>query len=241
MRHTRPSTPNEIGNAPLTAWLVVCAASRTRSTASTVRPDSALLAWHVPIALGAWQVPAGRVLSGSDSWNGKALVVPLSKSIERSVGEVEIAERLRIAYPDASAYWTAGSGNPPEIWRPWALRATLRDSWFRDFERDVRQGVAAIEANDRGTPDVLWWRTGRSDLHAVEYKGPSPSNPGRMDGFSEWQEAWLASAIARGLLDQDRYAVAYWQPSATDRARLTDQAASSRLGRERKRAGITPT
>src|SRR5687768_761205 len=83
-----------------------------------VRPGSTLHAWHVAIALQAWQVPTGRVLSGSDNWNGKALVVPLSKSIERSVGEVEVVERILAAYPDASAYWTAGSGNPPEIWRP---------------------------------------------------------------------------------------------------------------------------
>lgn len=219
------------------AWLVALQPVQDPKL-QPVRPGSSLRAWHVPIGLEAWQVTNGRVLLGPDNWNGKALVVPLSKSIERSVGEVEVVERLRAAYPDASAYWTAGSGNPPEIWRPWALRGALRQSWFLTFERDIRRGVALLEGNDRGTPDVLWWGTGSADVHAVEYKGPSPSKPGRLDEFSEWQEAWLQSALARGLLDQDRYAVAFWQPSRADCARLTEQAASSRLGRQLKRAGV---
>jgi hypothetical protein len=114
----------------------------------------------------------------------------------------------------------------------------VRQSWFLTFERDIRRGVTLLEGNDRGTPDVLWWRTGPADVHAIEYKGPSPSKTGRLDELSEWQEAWLQSALARGLLDRDRCAVAYWQPWSADSGRLREQAASSRLGRELKRAGV---
>lgn len=202
----------------------------------SVRPGSDLVSWHVQILLDAWETPAGCILEGSDNWNGKALVKPGNPSIDRSVGEVEIAERIRIAFPVATVYWTAGKGNPPRLWRPWALRSDLRGPWFTSLESKVRHEVELIAHNDKGTPDVLWWEQGGSTMRAVEYKGPSPSDPRKMDTFSVWQEAWLRSAFTRGLLDQDRFAIAYWLPSASDQRRLIEQAAASRAGRDRKRS-----
>ena len=205
----------------------------------SVRPGSDLSSWHVEIQLDAWELPVGRILRGSDNWNGKALVKATHHSIDRSVGEVEIVERIRLAFPNATVYWTAGKGNPPEIWRPWALRSDLRGSWFTSLENKVRREVELISGNEKGTPDVLWWESGSADIHAVEYKGPSPSNPRKMDVFSEWQEAWLRSALLRGLLDRNRFAIAYWSPSANDQTILAEQAAASRAGRDRKRCELS--
>ena len=74
-------------------------------------------AWHVQVDLTPWRVPSGTSLTGSQTWNGKALVVSSSRRLDASVGEVEMAERLRSSLPGRSSYWTAGGGNPPEQWR----------------------------------------------------------------------------------------------------------------------------
>lgn len=199
-----------------------------------IRPGSNLSVWQADIALEAWQPPPGCILSGSDTWNGKALLRPLHSGLERSVGEVEVVERLRLAFPEDLVYWTAGSGNPPEIWRPWALRAPLRGPWFTSMEADIRRGVSILEGNRRGTPDVLGRRGHSGRLYAVEYKGPSPSNPRKMDEVSEHQEAWVRRAFFTGVLDENRFAVVSWSPSPADVARLREQAAASRLGREQQ-------
>src|SRR4051812_5337722 len=96
------------------AWLAALQPVRDPKL-QPVRPGSSFHAWHISISLEAWQVPTGRVLSGSDDLNGKLLSY-------RSRRQLSEASELPTAFPDASAYWTAGSGNPSEIWRPWALR-----------------------------------------------------------------------------------------------------------------------
>lgn len=197
-----------------------------------IRPGSTAVVWHSTIQLQAWKVPPGRLLRGSDNWNGKALVHPRRAKIERSVGEVELTDALRATFPDRHVFWTATSGNPPELWRPWALTRDLRIGWFSTFDEEVRRGIPDLEGTVRGLPDVLLWKTGRADVRCVEYKGPSPTNPRRHDTISDRQVAWTESAISRGLLDRDRYLVVTWTPSDEDVVLLKEQAASSKVARE---------
>lgn len=188
-------------------------------------------AWHVDVAFTAWALPDGRILEGKETWNGKALVHPANSSLERSVGEVELAERLRRGLGRPTSYWTAGRGNPPEIWRPWAFRKELRELWFSDVDRQIRCEDPALAANAKGLPDVVSWQAGASDMLCVEYKGPSPTNPRVVDAIRKEQERWLYNAVRLGFLDSDRYAVVVWKPSDQDIARLLAQATSSRSGK----------
>jgi hypothetical protein len=185
---------------------------------------SVISVWHVAVAFDVWPVPPGRTLAGSDSWNGKALVVPAYASIERSVGEVELAERLRRLTRAPKAYWTAGKGGGPPIWHPWILKPKLREPWFRDLDDKIRRlgGNDLILNNAKGLPDVVCWGSGASDICFVEYKGPAPGNPTRMDAVNPQQEAWARGAIAAGI-DPSRFAVACWTPSPTQRHALRAQ------------------
>lgn len=191
-------------------------------------PDT--LVWHINVTFDAWPVPAGLRLTGADTWNGKALIIPSDSRIPRSVGEVELTERLRRAFPRATVYWTAGG--PPALWRDWALPKKLREPWLLALDRQIRQRDPLIASNDRGWPDVLWWLNGASDLRAVEYKGPSPTAPNKLDQVKVVQEAWYRSALAQRILDEQRYVVAQWVPSPEAVRRLREQAAASRAGRE---------
>jgi hypothetical protein len=173
------------------------------------------LVWHVDIELQAWLVPPGRLLSGSDTWNGKALVVPSNRSIERSVGEVEVAERLRVGLAGCHCFWTAGRGNPPKDWRPWALthEPRAKHGWLLTLDRQLRAADPVLDANAKGWPDVVFWQTGLDDLHCIEYKGPRPSAPTTMDTVSQEQDAWCRAAFRLGKMTSERYAVARWVPS----------------------------
>ncbi len=198
------------------------------------RAGSALHTWHVQIALRAWPVPAGQALSGSDNWNGKALVVGESSGLDRSVGEVEIAARLRGG--GASAGWT---GKPRAPWNHWALDPATRAGWVAEVDRAIRQENGLLAGNSRGRPDVLRWISGRDDFCCVEYKGPSPTDPTRPDTVKDEQEAWLETACRSGLLTAERIAVVTWRPTCADAATLRGQAAASRLGRS-QRGGTFP-
>src|SRR4051812_47864383 len=97
-------------------------------------------AWHVRVEFEPWKVPAGAVLTGSQTWNGKPLIVPSNPSLDAGVGEVELAERLRISFPTRLTYWTAGSGNPPRQWRDWALTPAVRERehWLLELDDRIR-------------------------------------------------------------------------------------------------------
>ncbi len=185
-------------------------------------------AWHVEIGLEAWPVPPGRRLTGRDSWNGKALVVPIDGTNERSVGEVELVERLRRAHPATRAYWTAGRGHAPEIWRPWVLRPNLRENWLLKLDSEVRRGEADIETNTKGLPDVLWWSFGETDLRCVEYKGPSPSNPDRIDSISKEQDAGYRFGTAASQARPDSLRCRPLGSHPGGKSLLQDQANASR-------------
>lgn len=192
---------------------------------------SSQLAWHVDTELRAWAVPIGRLLTGSQTWNGKALVISSDSNLECSVGEVEVAERLRTAFPDFKTYWTAGRGNPPAQWRDWALTPKRRqhEEWLLNVDRSIREGEPHLASNDRGWPDVLSWRTGKGDLLCVEYKGPRPSSPTVLDEISLEQDAWFRAGLQQGLLELNRYAVVRWVPSSKAKSFLLQQAQARAL------------
>lgn len=196
-----------------------------------MRLGSKLLVWHTQVQLKAWPLPAGRTLEGKETWNGKALVTSSDASIERSVGEVELVMRFKRAFPDRQCYWTAGAGNPPELWQAWAFRKPLRPSWFIEMDAEIRAGDDLLDGNRKGLPDIVAWTVGSGDLLCVEYKGPSPTHPLTMDTVSVEQERWLANALKRGFLGPDRYAVLAWNPADDDMVKLRAQAVSSRRGR----------
>ena len=194
----------------------------------TLRPllgSSPELAWHVGVDFVPWRVPAGLALTGSQTWNGKSLIAPSNPSLDASVGEVEVAERLRNAFPTRFAYWTAGSGHPPRQWRDWALTPAVREQepWLVELDRKIRDADDALRDNHRGWPDVLSWESGAHDLFCVEYKGPFPSNPDVLDTVSFEQHAWFLAAVRQRLLDPDRYAVVTWVPSAAAKVILREQ------------------
>jgi len=194
-------------------------------------PGSPLNVWHVKVQFQAWEAPPGAVLRGTANWNGKALVVGIDSGLDVSVGEVEIAARLRIT--GAHAAWT---GKPRKPWSDWSLNADARNTWVNSVDAMVRQGVPLLESNARGLPDVLHWRSGAADFCCVEYKGPSPSKPSRPDTVKAEQMAWVTSAVERRVLTQDRIAVVSWQPNAGSTAALIRQAAASKRGREARLA-----
>lgn len=115
-----------------------------RQWLAPLKAGTHLEVWHAEIELEAWRLPAGCALSGSDNWNGEALVLPRHPNLERSIGEIEVVERLRAAFPADDVYWTAGSGNPPRNWQSWALRSPLRGPWFLSMEATVRRRVAQL-------------------------------------------------------------------------------------------------
>lgn len=196
-----------------------------------MRPGSPLSVWHVEVAFRPWPVPAGMALSGSDNWNGKALVVGANSGLDRSVAEVEIAARLRSG--GALAGWT---GKPRNPWSQWALDATIRSGWVAAVDSQVRRATKGLVNNSRGRPDVLRWVSGSEDFCCVEYKGPSPTNPMRSDTVKDEQEAWLISACNLGLTNPDRMAVVAWHPSTRDAAMLRTQSAASKLHREQRKS-----
>lgn len=201
-------------------WLPALAPC-TEPFLAPIRPGSDVVVWHIPVELRAWTVPAHCILAGRDTWNGKPLVISANPAVERSVGEVEIAERLRRNVPSGRAYWTAGGGNPPAQWKPWALRQALAHYWFDKLDAAIRRDVPLLTGNNRGVPDVIWWHAGPEDVCFVEYKGPRRTTPTQLDEISDFQEAWARSALKRGLLDRARYAVATWRPARHDAEQLT--------------------
>lgn len=199
------------------------------------------LAWHVAVEFEPWRVPAGVTLTGSQTWNGKALLVPSNPSLDVSVGEVELVERLRSAFPNRSCYWTAGGGHPPRQWRSWALTPEVgqRAPWLIGLDRQIRDAEDNLRTNRRGWPDVLSWESEAGDLFCVEYKGPVTSNPDAMDTVSREQDAWFRSAVRQQLLLADHYAVVAWVPSPAAKVILREQA-STRLRRPAVTRSPTP-
>ena len=200
---------------------------------------SSAVAWHVRVEFTPWPVPAGRTLTGGDTWNGKALLVPSSRDIEASVGEVEVAERLRAGSRGRASYWTAGGGHPPAQWRAWALTQPVRKQaqWLIDADRRIRDTEPILAGNQRGWPDVVSWQLGYQDLLCVEYKGPQPSNPAILDEVSVEQDAWFRVAVRLQVLDVDRFAVVSWVPSPDAAATLRQQSAA----RATRRANPIPS
>ena len=197
-----------------------------------ISPSSVVLVWHVDIQMEAWLPPPDAVLSGSDNWNGKALVVGTNSGLARSVGEVEIAARLR------DVVWAAAwTGKPGAAWSRWALDPLVRSTWLKTVDDQIRGETPLLQGNKRGIPDVLRWKAGQSDFCCVEYKGPSPTKPTRPDTIKPEQVAWVQKAVELGLLEEDRIAVVSWRPDAASSAALLSQAAASKRGRDARRSG----
>ena len=213
--------------SPIPSWLDSLLPTR-RPTLRPLLGSSSEFAWHVGVEFVAWRVPAGVALTGSQTWNGKALIVPSNPSLDASVGEVEVAERLRIAFPTRFTYWTAGGGSPPKQWRAWALTPAVRgqEPWLVELDRRIRDADDALRDNQRGWPDVLSWQSGADDLVCVEYKGPFPSNPDVLDTVSSEQHAWFRAAVRQRLLDPNRYAVVSWVPSPAAKVILRNQSSA---------------
>lgn len=187
---------------------------------------ASIAVWHARVDLLPWDPPEGAILSGTDNWNGKPLVIGHDSRLDRSVGEVEVAARLRA--DGARSAWT---GKPRAPWSHFALSGATDTAWLRDVDAEIRHGDPLLQRNGRGTPDVLRWVEGRADFCCVEYKGPSPTAPLRSDTVKIEQTAWVASAVLTGLLTPDRIAVVTWRPSIAAAAILKRQAEASKRGK----------
>lgn len=194
---------------------------------SLLDPAATVYAWHIRVEFEAVELSSGTPLTRADNWNGKALVVGRASGLNRSVGEVELAAHLRST---AECGWT---GKPASPWSKWSLDAATRRGWFGTLDRQVRATSANLRGHAKGIPDVVG-RLLDGSVIIVEYKGPSPSNPHRQDAVKPSQVAWMAAAVASGLVPPQNVAVVEWRPSTEDVRRLGTQAAASRAWRQRR-------
>ncbi len=183
---------------------------------------SAAFAWHVDVMFVPWTLPEGDAApSRKDTYGWKPQITPEFETPSRSVGEVELAQRLRAG--DYSAFWIDSFGTAPSIWRSWARLPSELPRWATELDRGVRQHVLMRDYKTGGLPDVLAVHPSSHEYVFVEYKGPSAANPRKQDEISSKQDAWYRAALELGLLSEYSYLVARWVPNADSVARLQTQ------------------
>lgn len=201
----------------------------TRTLSPTTEPGklrlsehSAVEAWHVEVRFRPWILPAGEPTpSREDTYGWKPQVEPEFTTPSRSIGEVELAQRMRAA--DYMAYWVDTWGSAPAIWRTWARRPNELPRLVADMDRTVRQHPLMLRWKKGGVPDVVAIEQETGALRFVEYKGPSAANPRKQDSINEKQDSWFRAALDTGLLNPDNYVVAKWVPDHSSRTLLDEQ------------------
>lgn len=180
--------------------------------------------WQADISMSPVDVAPGRLLSGSETWNGKALVHSSrpdgTLSNSEVVGEVEIVQRFRNAKYDA--YWSGGN----KRWLDYTLRSSsARLAQISALDAILRPLHPLLRDRKGGWPDVVAWHP-RGELYLIEYKGPSPSKPRVQDTIYDHQAAWMESAVREGMVRPTHCAVVRWLPTPQDSALLMKQAAA---------------
>jgi hypothetical protein len=208
--------------------------------------------WHIDLEFEPWAPAPGAILTRQETYGWKPQVVPadprLATGVGRSVGEVEVACRLRAAGFKAAA-WTDGFGSAPDWWSRWVRRPPSIPVSVRRLDEQVRAGHPALLRDVTGAwPDVVAYHDTAAVADAVraaadgtllfvEYKGPSLATPRKSDTISETQDLWVRTAVERGLVPLTSYVVARWRPSLVARAVLDQQwAACERPTRRSPRA-----
>ena len=183
---------------------------------------SETLAWHVEVSFDPWTLPEGDSLpSREDTYGWKPQVTSEFETPSRSVGEVELVQRLRAA--DYSAFWIDTWGAAPPIWRNWARRPSELPRWATELDRGIRQHALMRDCKTGGLPDVIAVHPTSQEFLFVEYKGPSAANPRKLDEISSKQDAWYRTALGIGVLSASAYLVAKWIPNAPSASRLQAQ------------------
>ena len=198
-------------------------------------------AWHVDVEFQPWLPAAGATITRKETYGWKPQVVPtdphLAGGVGRSVGEVEVACRLRAAGFDA-AVWTDAFGSAPAWWSRWIRCPPALPASVRRLDERVRSGhPSLLRDGTGGWPDVVAYRDVAAVTDAlraaadgallfVEYKGPSLANPRKSDTISDTQDLWVRTAVNRGLVPLTSYVVARWRPSPAARSALDRQWAS---------------
>jgi hypothetical protein len=159
-------------------------------------PGSELEAWHAPVEFQRWEQPAGAPkLTREETYGGKAQIIGSDGT--RSVGEVELVQRLRMA--GYRAFWIDAFGSAPENWRKYIA---TRDQ----LPLHVAELFVKVKGSSRGkqggSPDVVAWDVRTLHMYFVEYKGPK-------DKVRPGQDAWFRSALRNGVAPT-AYVVAKW-------------------------------
>ena len=173
----------------------------------TLSKYSEVEAWHTNVAfrpLGL-DVVRKKKLTRHDTYGWKAQLESDHANLSRSVGEVEIACRMRRA--GYKAYWMDLFGNAPPIWRAWTRGVYDLPVWLQ---------MLCGPLGRPGWPDVVAYKDDSREVRFVEYKGPN-------DTINENQTAWFSTALERGVIDRESYVVAAWQPNRAPKLMLAEQ------------------
>jgi hypothetical protein len=128
--------------------------------------------------------------------------------VYRSVGEVEIAWRLRRA--GYKAYWVDLVGAAPPIWRgSWTCGLYELPVWLQQL---------CSRVGKRGWPDVVAWKEATKEVRFVEYKGLK-------DAINKNQDIWFRTALKSAAIDRNSYVVAGWNPDQAQMLMLAEQKA----------------
>lgn len=147
-------------------------------------------------------------LSSYDTYKWKQQLASDHPTLYRSVGEVEIAFRLRRS--GYKAYWVDSFGAAPPIWRgAWTCDVYDLPLWLQ--QRCSPMGR-------RGWPDVVVWKENTREVRFVEYKGLK-------DAINENQDIWFRAALESGAMDHKSYVVAEWEPDDAQKPALAEQKA----------------
>jgi hypothetical protein len=179
-------------------------------------------AWHV--AVNFEPLPPASVsakkLTRKETYGWKPQLQSGHPHLSRSVGEVELAQRLRSA--GYKAYWIDNFGGAPSVWRVWASGIRQLPTWMQELDRKVRQHRLMDSYGTGGLPDVVAWNPSGDEVHFIKYKGPK-------DKVGESQDAWFRSALDLNLLPKTSYIVAKWEASPLDMLPLETTEAMAQL------------
>ncbi|MDP9479432.1 MAG: VRR-NUC domain-containing protein [Actinomycetota bacterium] len=172
-------------------------------------------AWHAPVEFEPLGVAPGDLkLTRKDTYGWKPQLRTEIPGLGRSVGEVELAHRLRSE--GYEAYWVDNFGSAPAMWRPWTRRAKQLPAWLLDLDAKIREHDLMQLHKRGGWPDVVAWVPGSGEARFVEYKGPG-------DKVRASQDAWFRAALNLNVLPDKSYVVAKWDPSPVAVLRLAQQ------------------